>query len=151
MHVVVGVFVAYSLLFRDQETLGHGHTCEPLTCRLSSYGRCFWEPDCISDGTFHLLGDVSSRLVCNAASFSGETRPDLGFHAHAYPFHNSAFSLVESRYSATRWPCDCFLNWRRRRRVLMEKEGSSRVWFRRPATNGSLRSANVTAQNCIFS
>ena len=32
----------------------------------------------------------------------------------------------------------------------MKKEGSSGVWFRRPARDGSLRSANVTAQNCVF-
>jgi hypothetical protein len=105
----------------------------------------------LATALFTLLRDVSSRLVCNAASFSGETRLDLGIHAHVYPFRNSAFSLAYSRSSETRWPCDSFSYWRRRRRVLVEKEGSSGVWFRRPARNGSLRSANVTAQSCIFS
>jgi hypothetical protein len=31
-----------------------------------------------------------------------------------------------------------------------KKEGSVGVWFRRPARNGSPRSANVTAQSCCF-
>jgi hypothetical protein len=33
---------------------------------------------------------------------------------------------------------------------FVEKEGSVGVWFRRPARNGSLRSANVAAQNCCL-
>jgi hypothetical protein len=104
---------AYVLLFIDQETLGHGRTRESLTCSnagwMPSCGKSFCKQDCISDGTFHLvLGDVCTRLVCNAASFSGEPQLDLGFHARAYPFRNCAFSLVESRYSETCWPCDSF-------------------------------------------
>jgi hypothetical protein len=58
--------------------------------------------------SWYLDGDVCTRLVCNAASYPGETRLDLGFYARAYPFRNCAFSLVESRYLKTCWPCDSF-------------------------------------------